>query len=154
MAFSFAYRLIGPADPQYRTFTVGVGKQVKYGDLVKLSSGAIEAAATGDTVVGVVVNAAPYTYPGANPQTLTQAKVIIPLDCVFEVDYIGTSKKTLTDSDIGESFDLATGEAGVIDLDSKSNGDVRIIDFDNTRKKAFVTINNQLLTFYTIPDGE
>ncbi len=145
MAFKFKYRLIGPADPQYRTFDVADGQDISEGDLVKLVSGEVQKAASGDTILGVATHDAPYTASGPNPESITKVKVLLALDCVFEVPYLGSVKTSLTDGDIGSNFDLEGTSADQIDLDDTANGDVKVVDYDNDDDVALVLVNTQLL---------
>ena len=110
----------------------------KRGDVVKLSAGQVVAAVAGDAAVLGVICGVNFEGQGVAPVT---AKVHVAKEFVYEVAYVGVTKTTLTQADVGSTFDLGAN-AGVINLDDVTGGFAKVIGFDNAKKTAYVQLTN------------
>ena len=104
-------------------FIAGSGGVVA-GDLVVISSGTVVASADGDktaTVVGVALE--------TGDATDVVAVAVILEGAIIEAPYIGTSKATLADTDLGTLFDV--DDETQIDLDDTTAGCALCIGYNN-----------------------
>jgi len=136
--FRFLKRLGGDCVIPVAVLPAKANEAFVRGTPVNLESGLCTVAAAGDTEIVGIAN-----------QTLTPAadgeelEVILALpDVLFEADFIGTSKPTLANADIGAAFDLgATTNADKVNLDDTTGGMwVVFPGWDNTAKKVVVKL--------------
>lgn len=118
---------------------IKAGAAIKKGQLLTFSSGtAILATAAVATaiVVGVALEDC------ASGQTaLVQG---IDSATVLEIDFIGITQKTLTDSDFGKLFDLYVDDGNennmVLDIDDTTGAYLAVVGYNNDHKKAYVKV--------------
>lgn len=138
MAFQHAYRLVGPADPLNMKFAVATGQTVTRGQLLELTSGTVQKASNGSTtIIGVALEDG-----SAGDEVL----VMISNDVVFRVPFTGVTKTSLTASDVGTAFDVAT-DADEIDLDETTDGMCQVLRYDNDEGLAWVVVKNRAITY-------
>jgi hypothetical protein len=147
MAFRYSYHLVGPAEYVVRKFKVAANQDIKYGNLVKLNASGkvVEAAAAATNILGVALED---KATGASPTDADTLNVLVPVSfTVFEADYAGSTKTSLTDADIGVVFDIVVGSDGdhKVNLDDTTGGMCKVVAFDNARKVAYVIITSRLL---------
>lgn len=149
MAFQFAYTLDGDA-PSAKDFTLDTTNTPAIGDCVTLVSGKLQkATSTTTAVLGAMVGA---NFVGITSGTGTTGqlpptigKVVADVEAVYRVDYVGTTKTSLSQADIGSSFNLSDAEHLNLDGTSGSYALFTVVDYDNTNKKAYVTSKNRQL---------
>lgn len=136
MSFKFLKRLGGDCIAPVLELPVKANEAHVSGKAVNLETGLCTVGTTGDTaIVGVANETLTATVDGE------KLEVVLALgDVVFEVDYVGTTKTSLTNADIGTAFNMvATGDK--IDLDNTTGGMWVVVGFDNDAKKAHVVLS-------------
>lgn len=116
---------------------VAASQTIKKGMLLDLSSGkAAKASAGSSAVLGV---AAHDISTGSVVTSDDKVLVYIDPEAIFEVDYTGSVKESLADSDLGTAFDI-TSDADAIDLDDTDDGMCIVVGYDNDAATAMVKI--------------
>lgn len=103
---------------------------------VEVDAGLINTGAAGDDAFVGVSNKA---YTSTTAGDLIELILALP-DVIFEVDYVGSTKTSLTLADLGTAFDLSASDPTVIDLDDSTGGAWVCVGFDNTKKTALVKL--------------
>lgn len=118
-----------------------INQTIKEGDLVELDSTTrqIKSANPGDT-----------TYVGIAMEDITTGGTVTPDDkimvlpitnCVIRMDYAGTTKTSLADTDLVTTlFDISNPRT--INLDDVTGGSASVVGYDNARKWADVIISD------------
>ena len=130
---------IGYNDPIDVTWRVGANQTILEGDLLAIDATSrylIVAVAASTDLAGIAQQA---ITTGATVTPDDKITVLPLTDVVIRVDYVGTTKTTLADTDLVTTlFDLSTATA--INLDDTTGGMCSVIAYDNTRKTADVII--------------
>ena len=139
MAIEFRYSLGGDSVLPCLDFDIDATyTNPKKGDLVKLNAnGKVVKAAPGDTAV-LGVSEGPYFEGLENPPKRVKVRTS-PL-AVYEIPYVGTTKTSLTDADIGAVFDIDANQN--LNLDDTANGFLKVVGYNNEKKTAYVQITN------------
>lgn len=104
------------------------------GDLVKLdAAGEVVAAVAGDTAVLGVSEGLDFLK--------RVAKVRLNPNAVYEVKYTGVTKTSVTQADVGKTFDIGASP-NIVNLDDMAGGMCQVVDFDNVKKTVQVKIKN------------
>lgn len=124
----------GRNEPTIWHFKVGNSQSIKEGDLVQITSGKVEKAVSASTtLVGIAMRDITTT-------TATDADVIPVIllkSAIIRINYTGTSKSSLSDSDMyGTAFDIS--DEKTLDLDDTSGGMFKVVGYDNDQKTADV----------------
>lgn len=138
--FEYRYQTSGSGAAQAKDFPMNAtyATTAQRGDAVKLNaSGEIVAAVAADTaVLGVLVG---FNFEGID-RPIKTGKVHVNKEFVYEVNYTGTTKSSLTNADIGTAFDIGANP-GVINLDATTVKLAKVIGFNNTKKTAYVQLD-------------
>lgn len=110
-------------------------KTFKQGEPVVVTSGLLDNGAAAGTAFFGITNKA-YT-------TATVAGALIECvaaepDVIFEADYVGTSKTSVTNADLGTAFDLSATDNSKIGLDDVTDGAWVCVGYINATKKIYV----------------
>lgn len=134
--FRFLKRLGGDCVAPVLELPAKAAEAHKRGYAVNLETGLCTVATSADAAIVGVANE--NLTPAVDGEKL---EVILALDdVVFEVDYVGTTKTSLTNADIGTAFDMVAG-GDKINLDDTLDGMWVVIGFDNAAKKAHVVLS-------------
>lgn len=149
MAFHYRSDLSGEVEPVVTRWPVGANQTIARGMLLDVSGGKAVKASNGS--VAVLGVAASDKTSGANPTDADTVEVLIPTPtAVFEVDYTGTNKTSLSSADLTTAFDIVgTGadQALKINLDDTIGGMCRVVSFDNNRATAHIVFKRSALVF-------
>lgn len=121
--------------PHTTYVNIAANQTIKSGDLIQISAGLGQVAvAASTTLIGV---AAADITTGASVTSKDRIPVTLLKDAVILIDYVGTTKTTLTDADrYGTSFDLS--DKKTLNLDDTVGGMFKVLGYDNAKKKAEV----------------
>lgn len=135
MAFRF-HHVEGGGVPPVREMPSGASETWVAGYTANLESGLLDPGAAADTAfVGIVNESKVVGTAGAG----TMIEVILAYDnVVFEVPYVGSTKTSLADADIGTAFDLYASDLGKINLDDTTGGAWVCVGYDNAKKTSLV----------------
>jgi len=137
MSFHFAYREGGDCVAPVKEYPAAGSKTFVKGEAVNLESGLLDNGAAADLAFVGVTNE---TVSSATVEG-TPVEVILALeDVVFEVDYTGSVKTFLTNTDIGTAFDLDSLDPKKINLDDTTGGAWVVVGFDNDKGVAYVKL--------------
>lgn len=121
-------------------YPVNANQTITAGSVVKISSGKLSAAATGDGENNVIMGVALEAITTSGSVTGADA---IHIDenpfTLHEIPYTGSSKTSLEAADIGKIYDLGANNY-TLNLDDTTNGCLQVIDFDNDKEVAYVRI--------------
>jgi hypothetical protein len=136
MANGFMFRYNIGADAVTPINDYATGATVPAQSAVKFNAGGqLVIAAPGDAIFGI----------SEGPDYATgYAKVRTSTTAAYEVPYVGTTKTTLTDTDLDKLFDI-DATALNINLDAAGASQFRLLKYDNTRKIAVVKIAKSAL---------
>jgi len=134
----FIRSLIGYNDPIEIPWRVAASQTINEGDLVEIDATTRylkSAVAASTTLAGI----AQQSITTGATVTADDKITILPItDVVIRVDYAGTTKTSLADTDLATTkFDLSNPTT--IDLDA-TTGMCTVVGYDNTRKTADVII--------------
>lgn len=134
MGFTFRYSIGSDAVTPINDYATG--GTVPEGAAVKLNSnGKVVVVAPGDAIFGI---------SHGNDYATGYAKVQSNPNAAYEVPYIGTTKNSLTDADLGKLFDVdATGTK--LNLDASAPSQFKLLRYDNVRKVATVIVAKRAL---------
>lgn len=135
--FEYLRNIEGNSNPvmMFLKATTVENDQPKKGDAVAISAGlAVKAGSNSTQIMGIAKENV-----GENGEVL----VIVDPHATYRVDFTGSSKQTIGQSDVFTSFDLAN--ENTLDLDATTNGQFMILEFDNNNHKAVVKINKPIL---------
>lgn len=133
--FEYAYSLEGDSVAVAKDYPLDSSNTPSRGMCVKLVSGELQKCVAADTaILGVMVGS---DFRGLNIDS-ENGKIMVGSKQVFRVDYIGTTKTSLSASDIGSKFDIATG-ALKLNLDATTVGQWKVVGYNNDLKVAYVT---------------
>lgn len=139
MAFSFYRRTGGDCVAPIKIIPGKKDEDFARGTPVNLETGLANVGAAADTYFVGISNQKVKIVTAGDP-----LEVILALpDVEFKVPYVGATKKTLADADIGTAFDLSATDAGVIDLDDTTGGAWIVVDYDNTNSFAIVVLDRE-----------
>ena len=129
----------GYNQPIAKPWRVKASTTINEGDLVALDATTrylIPAVAASTTIVGI----AQQSITTGATVTVDDAIDVLPVtDCVIRMDYVGTTKTTLADTDLVSTlFDLSNASA--INLDDTTDGMCSVVGYDNNRKWADVIL--------------
>jgi len=139
-AFQYKYDRYG-ADAFAEFRTAKTGTTFAAGDILAYSSSAdtVELATAGSTrIAGIAIDGVTNAVAGQ------QVQVQINPGAVYRVKYTPGTKTSLAGSDVGTSFDLASGSK-TINLDDTTGGMCKVVAYDNTEKTADVMIGSRLV---------
>jgi len=138
MSFRFAYREGGDCVAPVKEYPAAGSKTFTKGEAVNLALGLLgNGAPAGTAFVGIANETISSATTEGDP-----VEVILALeDVVFEVDYTGSLKTSLTNADIGTVFDLDGGDPKKINLDDTTGGAWVVVGFDNDKGVAYVKLN-------------
>ena len=129
----------GYNQPIAKKWRVKASTTINEGDLVALDATSrylIPAVAASTTIVGIAQQS---IVTGATVTVDDAIDVQPVLDCVIRVNFTGTTKTTLADTDLVSTlFDLS--DATTINLDDTTGGMCSVVGYDNDKKWADVII--------------
>ncbi len=135
----FVRSIIGYNDPIAVNWRVKASTTINEGDLVALDATTrylIPAVAASTAIVGIAQQS---ITTGATVTEKDKIPVIPVTDVVVRINFAGTTKTTLADTDLVTTlFDLT--DAKTINLDDTTGGMCSVIDYNNTLKYADVII--------------
>lgn len=135
----FIRSIIGYNDPIAVPWRVKASVTINEGDLVAIDATTkylIPAVAASTDIVGI----AQQTITTGATVTVTDSIGVIPVtDVVVRIEYAGSTKTTLADTDlVTVLFDLT--DANTMNLDDTTGGMCSVVDYNNTLKYADVII--------------
>lgn len=135
----FVRSITGYNEPVAVKWRVAASQTINEGDLVAIDATTrylIPAVAASTALAGIAQES---ITTGASV-TVEDAIPIIPLtDIVVRIDYTGSTKTTLADTDLVNTlFDLS--DASTMNLDDTTGGMCSVVDYDNTKDYADVII--------------
>lgn len=128
--------------PIYKVVPVNASQTILKGSIIVKSTGkasvAASAAAAGtvwgvanyDKTTGTTVTATDTVFADLNPNS------------IYSFPYVGTTKTSLTNSDIGTKFDVTN--AYTVNLDDTTDGFLECVGFDNAKKTIDVVLKNHV----------
>ncbi|MEC0265140.1 hypothetical protein [Paenibacillus anseongense] len=128
--------------PVHKLMPVAANQTLKNGFVVVNSTNRAAAAgqaAADGTVYGVTVNSITTTGTVGASDTVF---VDVNPNSIYEFPYVGSTKTSLTDSDLGTTFDLGAN-AYTVNLDDTTGGYFRCVGYSNTKKTIDVVIRNR-----------
>lgn len=133
MAFKFAFRgTEGVARMLY--LPVAASQDIKKGDALEVDTGLINLGAPADDAfIGIAAQNADELAANTNIEIIACDE-----ETAFWVDYVGSTKTSLTNADLGTAFDLSAADPGAINLDDVTGGAWVCMGFDNGKAQALV----------------
>lgn len=143
--FRFRYMIDGKSNPTIVKWPVAASQTITKGELLELASGRAQTAAAASLVILGVAEADITT--GASVTDADAIPVLLARNAVFDVDYTGATKTSVSSADNGTAFDLNAG-AQSINLDDTTGGMCKMfLSYDNTAKTVHVVIDDANIVY-------